>query len=527
MSQDAPRFNLLALGPFDGADTRGDSPVWDRPPIRVDRVGLDDAMAAMNIRWWLPLETSCCPAGGLEFHMDHLKGLHPDGLLKCHPYLVQLDQARGFLDQCRKDGWTAARIRAGLHRWPDLPAVEIAERPSPSAAAPSSDTIDNLLSMVAMPDQQASPLPDHAAASNPFDAIIRQVLANLFAHPPFRRLEAAWRGLRLLLQQGAVEDSIRVTIAPIHPETLDAVLEALSVHLVDDLPNFILMDLAFDNSPLAAERLAGAARWASSFMAPLAAWVPPAFFHIDTWDDLATRPYLPHHLEEPAYAKFRALQQADDGRWICLTSHRFLIRYPYGPDNRTRKIDFSESDPLWIPPVWALGTLVARAAADTGRPARFTDQARFRVQDLALHQEKTAQPVPVEHLPDRDRLDQMIRAGITPLTTERGGDTAFFPQAITLAGTSLAFQLFTSHVTRFVLWCKDNLPAENDPSALATQLRLAFQVFSEQSTPNGLESFTISTGTISPDGHIPLRISVMPSTAFLPRRTPIEMQLDW
>lgn len=528
MKQDVPRFKILALAPFGGADARGNSPAWDRAPIPVDRMGLDNAMAAMNIRLWLPLATSCCPAGGLEVHIDHLKGLHPDGLLKSHPFLVQADQARRFMTQSQKDGLTAAQIRDGLSQWVDLPAIKVPQRPAaPPAATPSSDAIDNLLNVVAMPDRQRMPTPKSVTETHPLDAIIQEVLTELFAQPRFRQLEAAWRGLRLLLQQGAVEDNVRVDIAAISPETLDESLEALSAHLVNDLPGLILLDLPFDNSPLSAERLAAAAQWASSLMVPLVAWVPPAFFQISTWDDLATLPYLPHHLEDSAYAKFRALQQAHDSHWIGLTCNRFLIRYPYGPENRPRQIDFIESEPLWVPPVWALATLVARAAATTGRPARFTDQRRFRVQDLALHPGKAAKPVAVEHLMDRDRLDQMIRSGITPLTTEHGGDATFIPQATTLAGTSLTYQLLTSQVTQFVLWCKDNLPAENDPPALETQLRLAFQVFSEQSTPNGIDSYIISAKPTNAEGKIPLTISVTFSAAFLPGQTPIELNLDW
>jgi predicted component of type VI protein secretion system len=433
-----------------------------------------------------------------------------------------------LLTQSQKDGLTAAQIRDGLNQWPDLPAIAVAERTAARpAATTSSDAIDNLLNVVAMPDQQRMPKPKSVAETNPADAIIQEVLAELFAQPRFRRLEAAWRGLRLLLQQGAIEDNVRVDIAAIHPETLDASLEALSAHLVNDLPGLILLDLPFDNSPLSAERLTAAAQWAATLMVPLVAWVPPDFFQIPTWDDLSTLPYLPHHLDDSAYAKFRALQQAHDSHWICLTCNRFLTRYPYGSDNRPRQINFVESESLWVPPVWALGTLVARAAATTGRPARFTDQRRFRVQDLALHPGKATKPVAVEHLMDRDRLDQMIRGGITPLTSEHGGDSAFIPQASTLAGTSLAYQLLTSQVTQFVLWCKDNLPAENDPSALETQLRLAFQVFSEQSTPNCLDYYTISSKGTNEEGRIPLTISVTFSAAFLPGQPPIELNLDW
>jgi hypothetical protein len=98
---------------------------------------------------------------------------------------------------------------------------------------------------------------------------------------------------------------------------------------------------------------------------------------------------------------------------------------------------------------------------------------------------------------------------------------------LVLSGASLAYQLLICRMTQFLFWCKDNMPAETEPSILETQLRLAFQVLSEQSRPPAFESVTISTGRPNGEGRIPVNISIVPSGSVLPSRQPIEMTLDW
>ena len=87
------QFKLLALGPFTAAPAQ----VWQQAPLEVDRQSLDAAMAALGIHLLLPLDAHLAPDGGLDFHFDCLKALHPDGLMSRHPYLNQLVQAKAFL----------------------------------------------------------------------------------------------------------------------------------------------------------------------------------------------------------------------------------------------------------------------------------------------------------------------------------------------------------------------------------------------------------------------------------------------
>jgi type VI secretion system protein ImpC len=518
---DAP-YKILALAPFTMAASRP----WQQAPLPVDRQSLDDAMQALAIAGNLPLESELCPARGLNPHFDDLKSLHPDGMLKSIPYLANLVAAKEFIVQARRNGMQASRILGELRqRWPDLPVIDLKDSTSKPNDPKSSSSLDNLLDMVALPGQDQRQNPVDQDEIRQIDTLLQKVLNAIFEWPAFRQMEAAWRGLRLLLQQGVAKGGALVEIVPIHPESLASTLEVIAPLMIDHPPGLVLLDLPFDNSPLAMERLATVAQWADTLMAPLIAWTQPSFLQIDTWDQLATLPFLPNHVDQPAYAKYRKLRQSADGHWISLTCNRFLIRYPYGPDNTPRGVPFTEASQPWIPPVWALGALVAQSVCQTGWPTHLTHRQQFTIQDLALHSPSGQPPMAVEANFDRDRQDQFIRAGLTPLICER--DTAFATQAIALSGTSLPYQLLVCRMTQFLLWCKDNLPAETEPSALESQLNLAFQVLSEQSRPPAFESVIIATGQPDGEGRIPVNISIIPSATVLPSRKLIEIGLNW
>lgn len=514
-------FKILALASFGAAETISQN---NGSPLPVDRLSLDGAMQQIGSRCFLPLEKDICPDGGLELGFPSIKSLHPDGVLKIHPFIDHLHEAVRFIDQSRRQGKSATNILSGLHQWPDLPSMDIKESAPATKPASKGSSLDNLLNMVALGDQKEIK-PD--ASANPALETLRQVMARLFAHPGFNALESSWRGLRFLLQHGVLEENIRVEIAPVHSDTLEQDLEALTPALINDLPGVILLDLGFDNTPLAMEKLAAAAAWAAQLMVPLVAWVGPDFLQIPAWEKLGTLPFIPSHLESPPFAKFRSLKGSAEADWLCLTCNRFLVRYPYGTDNQPRQIPFDEPGPLWVSPVWAFGTLLAQSMGKTGWPTRLTDPRICSLEDLALIAQEGQRPTPSEALLNSDRLDQFARAGLTPLAAESGRDKAFFPRAVTLQGNAMAYQLLLSQVTRLVLWCKDNLPAETSEISLQTQLKMAFQVFSEQSQPPGFADVAITTQPPGADGRIPVTFHITPAASILPNQQAITLNIEW
>jgi len=96
------------------------------------------------------------------------------------------------------------------------------------------------LKIVALPEQ------DTAAVSaslqrevGQVSAIIRQVLGRVFSAPSFRDIEAVWRGVKLLLDQGKTDGNVRLEIVPVVPEALDETLTLLAPRLIQTPPSIV------------------------------------------------------------------------------------------------------------------------------------------------------------------------------------------------------------------------------------------------------------------------------------------------
>ncbi|MBT8340450.1 MAG: hypothetical protein HKP58_08585, partial [Desulfatitalea sp.] len=345
MQNRKPRFNILALAPFHTDAERA----WTGSPLPVGRTTLDEVVDAMGIHCRLPLEKSLCPQGELNFHFQSIKALHPDSIVQSQPYLRQLQHAAAFIKLARSQGKPTAQIRHGLHQWPDLPAIDITEDLPEKQAAVSDDGLENLLNRVALSDSGTRVAATTESEAAQLASIAGRILAILFSDSSFRTMEAAWRGLRLLLQQGVPQQGPppHVSVAAVHAQTLAESLGALTPHLLEALPDLVLLDMPFDNTPLHLERLTTVAQWAATLMVPTIAWVGPRFLQISSWQELQTLPFIPNHLTGAAYAKFNKLQASEAAPWLCLACNRFMLRYPYGPENPTRHISFPEPRPSW------------------------------------------------------------------------------------------------------------------------------------------------------------------------------------
>lgn len=520
MQTDGTRYTILALAPFDPDPLSSGR----EDPLAVRRDTLDECLAALPIHYLLPLDADLCPAGGIDLTFDSFKALHPDQMVKQNPYLHRLYEAAAFLELARKGGQAPEQIVQGLRRWPELPRVTLPVMPDKSAAPsrPPPDTVDQILQMVAMPASTPA-----AAPPNPLLDLPRRILNALFSRPDFRRTEAAWRGLHLLLAQGAVDDAVRIEFAHLDPESPGTTLDRLSARIQADPPALIVLDHPFDNTPLSTQRLRELTHLADTWMVPVMAWVSSEFLEIDSWAELGRLPYLPSHLDGAAYAKFRTLRQSPQSPWLSLACNRFLVRYPYGPQNPLRKASLTESTPPWIAPVWGIAALIAQSVCRTGWPTRFTERGTFQLQDLALTSGDRTPPLVVEFCPDAERRRQLLKIGLTPLSTETGRDRAFCSSAVTLAGGSLNHQLLVSQVAQFLGWCREHLPVDGTAADLEFQLRLAFQVFSERSRPPGLAEVHVAVRAPNEEGRLPVRIAVTPAAHVLQGEAPIEMEIHW
>ena len=516
-------FKVLALAPF----LRQSDKPWLAEPLQVDLTSLDSVLEGMGVSLFLPLPKNLCPPGGLTLRFKRMKDFSPDALMENNSFLQNLLEARAFIQDAGRQGLPAETVHSRLKRWPDLP-LEIEFEPKkekPSSSA--SKSLDNILQMVAMPEEGSARRTEILPFMEQIDNHLRQILGRIFADENFRSLESAWRGLQFTLKQGKYGGDLSLAIIPVSSATLEETLDSLLLRLVADLPSLILIDLPLDNSPRSSELLEKIGPFAETLLAPALGWIAPKFFHLETWSDLARLPFLPHYLEEAQFAKWRSFRKSSPARWVGITCNRFLSRYPYGKENSPGRVWFEEAQGLWASPVWGAGSLIAQGFKRHGWPTRFTEWKEVRLVDLALHPVEGNRSLPTEvHLAE-ERIDQFVRGGIIPLVSAFNQDIAFIPLEANVAGTSLRYQLFLSRITRFLFWCKDHFPKELDPAGVEKNLKTAFSLLWERSGHPAPPKMEVSVRQTKPDQPFSVKIALETPRQVLPSGEKVELELQW
>lgn len=515
-------FKILAMSPF----RFNDSTPWTQPPIPIDKTNIDDVMDTLEISHYFPIPSDLCPAGGLDIKFSQIKDFHPDTIGQNNPFLRHLLEAKNYLTGTKTRNLSVQEKTEGLKQWPDLPLIRI-ESEKKDSKLQSTSPIDNILDMISLPEESPIPSTRLQTESAQIDSVLQQVLGHIFNHENFVIVESAWRGLKLLLQQGVGDSEVKLEIVPVTLNTLEETLDNLTANLIHHLPSLILIDLPFDNSPRCIGLLEKIAIFSETLMVPALVWITPRFMQMASWNDLNKLPFLPHYLDEPAFAKWRGLKSQSQANWLTVTCNRFLLRYPYGGENMPRKFQFHEHLQLWTGPVWAASCLIAQSFIKTGWPTRFTDWQHIKIKDLALDTGSATQPVPTEASFTEDRIDQFKRAGIMPLAAIPNKDIVFTPTETTMGVVPLSYQLFVSRVTQVILWCRDNFPKDLEGAELEERLRQAFFKFWGISGHAGPENLEISAGHPGPDNRISLRIDLQPSRKILPSGEKILLEFSW
>jgi type VI secretion system protein ImpC len=515
-------FKILVLAPFRSQD----ADIWRQKPVRVDKTNLDEVLGGMGLSLTLNLPVKLCPTGELTLRFNTMKDFHPDGLINSNPFLKNLLDAKRFVEEAGTKGLSSEEVCSRIEGWPDLPPIDLRIASQEPKSAPSSP-VDDILKMVALPNGAETSYSTAAPLISQLDTILRQILREIFSHDTFRELESMWRGLRFFMKYGEVNGEVKLEIVPVLKETLEETLGSLLAHTVHDPPSLLVIDLPFDSTPRSLGLLEVISQFSETLLAPAISWVTPKFLFIDTWQDLEKLPFLPHYLEESVFAKWQRLRQISSGRWIAVTCNRFLLRYPYGPDNKPVLAYFEETQRPWASPVWALACLIGKIHVKTGWPTRFTEWQRVTLEDLALHPVGPGRLLPTEANFSEERAQQFVKGGIIPLVSAYNKDIAFMPGETTVAGTSLSYQLLVNRVTQFLIWCKDNFSKDLKPSEVEEDLEKAFSIYWERTGQPGPNNLEVSVVKNDPDKPAVVRFMIEPSRQVLLSGEKVEVELNW
>ncbi|MBL8970597.1 MAG: type VI secretion system contractile sheath large subunit [Myxococcales bacterium] len=278
----------------------------------------------------------------------------------------------------------------------------------------------------------------------------------LLHHPAVQQLEAAWRGLKHLVDQVDFRENIRLELVQtskpeLHQDLEDApelTQSGLYKHLYSRAFGVLggkpygVVCATFEVGA-GGEDLALLQRCAAvSAMAhvPFIANASPRMFGLASFTELARIKDLEAAFEGPQYAKWSSFRDHEDSRYVGLCAPRFLLRAPYGrrdSELTVKTFDFSEDvidhhdRYLWGPASLALTARVAESFARyRWCPNIIGPQGGGSVHGLPLHQYeqggelKTRLPCETT-ITDRQEL-QLANLGFIGLVLRQDSDNAAF-----------------------------------------------------------------------------------------------------
>jgi type VI secretion system protein ImpC len=263
------------------------------------------------------------------------------------------------------------------------------------------------------------------------DQKISAQVDEVLQHPTVQQLEAAWAGLRYLVDHVDFDENVRVALVNCSKEDLahdfdqaiDVTVSGLYRRLCEPEHHpsdgaafsLIVADYELDHHQQDVELLRHCAAAAADAHAPLIANASPRFFGCEGFDELAPLGDLASVFESPRYAPWESFRSSEDARYVALcasgdaslggpVSHAFAVevadtfakRRWFDMLTEVEGLGALETDPglserqmhdLSAQGIVVLrhrgdGTAAAFSVSSTQRPKRFADTAEGRA--LAL-----------------------------------------------------------------------------------------------------------------------------------------------
>lgn len=329
--------------------------------------------------------------------------------------------------------------------------------PTPQAKA----GVDAFLRAVGTPSAAkpgAAAQPGHRVARTLLESTVYETARALLLHPDVARLEAAWRGLKLLLERCPASSGMAIELLDVTPAQLLSKLEqALPDEPFERPDALLLVDALGDVTQLKA-----LADLAEKAQVPALVALAPALFSgkIEEEGVTLTEPWLEFRKEETS-------------RWLCGVVNRVVL-HTEGTGALRRSCLGS--------PVFGLGALLAASYRETGSFARIFAKAGG-LKCAGSHElaegKDAGMLVPTEvFLPIRAQT-QLAQLGVLGLGSPRNSDVLTLASAPTAKGGEdvlpLPAQILAGRIVRFSQWVREQL----QPAASQEDIALLFQQAAE------------------------------------------------
>jgi type VI secretion system protein ImpC len=372
--------------------------------------------------------------------------------------------------------------------------VDLPEQSAPKSysADTALDRIISLLTAVGK-DYDSIDLRAIDSATAEMDGVISAQINEILHHKEFRRLESSWRGLKFLVDRTDFRENIQIEVMSVPKKSLrDVFHESIYQPEYDSETDFplsvVIADYEFDNSTPDVALLLDLSNDLEAIQIPLVSSISSEFFGISNADKINSLPYLGEMMSRSEYVKWRGFREGDSSRWVTLAFNRFLLRLPYGRENRVKRFDFNETESyfVWGNPVWALGCLMTASFAEFGWATEIYGIKNGTVENFPVHEytsksgEKTY--IPLETFIPIQLGSDLADNGIAPLMCRVNFDAGMFttiPTAhiptnygdqramdVSILQATLPYQLLVSRIAQYVRLIQDQIIPGNNPQGI-------------------------------------------------------------
>ncbi len=286
------------------------------------------------------------------------------------------------------------------------------------------------------------------------DSKLTAQVNEILHHPTFQKLEAAWRGLKFLVDRVDFRENIRVELLNCSKEDLlhdfeDSpevpksgmykIVYSAEFGTFGGRPYGAIMSLyEFGPGPQDIALLQKCASVATMAHAPFFATASPQFFGLKDYLNIPNLKDLRALFEGPQYTKYNAFRDTEDARYVGLLLPRFLLRLPYGPSTvPVRAFNFEEDvvakhdAHLWGAPTYAFATRLADSFAKfRWCPNIVGPQSGGTVENLVLHHYdamgELQHKIPTEIMVTEKREFELSDQGFIALTYRKDTEDACF-----------------------------------------------------------------------------------------------------
>jgi type VI secretion system protein ImpC len=288
------------------------------------------------------------------------------------------------------------------------------------------------------------------------DHLVSIQLNEVMHHPDFQKLEASWRGLKMLMDRSETGTQLKIKVLNVSKRELLRDLQraaefdqsaAFKKIYEEEFGVFggspfaaLVGDYEFTKHPEDIELLEKMSQVAASAHAPFLSAASSDMFNLESFAQLDAPRDIAKIFDTNEYAKWKSFRNSEDSRYVALTCPHVLMRLPYGRDGvqiedfaYEEQVDGTDHNKyLWGNAAYALATRLTNAFAQYGWCAAIRGvEGGGLMESLPIHTFRTedgdiAMKCPTEVAITDRREKELADNGFVPLVHSKGTDYAAF-----------------------------------------------------------------------------------------------------